>query len=331
MPAVQSRLDSHHRNVIKATEILQNARTEAAKSHKYESAPTRAKIHAEFIAPVLAAVHKSVDMNPEMSYLVNLGTDRPNIAWFVHHMKAAKADLEALKFILPQRISEDEPVVLTQSMLFIDDISLLMDALKHLCDRLPPRYHSQIAVYHSKRSKRLKRIIMEKFRSGEIKILLTTEATGMHVPGDEDEEGEPPPKDSDPVTFRRTVEGLWAWIETDGCRRDVADEYLDNGTIQPTGICCDNCLRKTSPSHPLLLVHSRVEPDQLAERPTSPSSDNKDSPSQTPRENGKQVMRPATEAPNRRDQHLKDARALLTNWQDNTCATIYRRRPWGPE
>jgi hypothetical protein len=78
-------------------------------------------------------------------------------------------------------------------------------------------------------------------------------------------------------------------------------------------------------------VHSRVEPDRLAERPTSPSSDNEDSPSQTPRENGKRVMRPATEAPNRRDQHLKDARALLTNWRDNMCATIYRRRPWGPE
>ncbi|KAJ7848577.1 hypothetical protein B0H14DRAFT_2582898 [Mycena olivaceomarginata] len=39
MPAVQSRLDSHHRNVIKVTEILQNARAEAAKSRKYESAP----------------------------------------------------------------------------------------------------------------------------------------------------------------------------------------------------------------------------------------------------------------------------------------------------
>jgi superfamily II DNA/RNA helicase len=94
-------------------------------------------------------------------------------------MKAAKTDLEALEFVLPQRISEDEPVVLTQSMVFIDDISLSMDALKHLRERLPPQYHSQIAVYHSKRSKRLKRIIMEKFRSGEIKILLTTEAAGM--------------------------------------------------------------------------------------------------------------------------------------------------------
>jgi hypothetical protein len=43
MPAVQSRLDSHHRNVIKAAEILQTAHAEAAKSRKYESAPTRVR------------------------------------------------------------------------------------------------------------------------------------------------------------------------------------------------------------------------------------------------------------------------------------------------
>jgi hypothetical protein len=45
--------------------------------------------------------------------------------------------------------------------------------------------------------------------------------------------GEPPPKDGDPVTFKKTVEeGLRAWIETDGCRPDVADEYFDNGTVR---------------------------------------------------------------------------------------------------
>lgn len=42
-------------------------------------------------------------------------------------------------------------------------------------------------------------------------------------------------------------------------------------------------------------------------------------------------MRPASQAPNRRNKHLKDARALLTRWRNEACATLYRRRPWGPD
>ncbi|KAJ6615040.1 hypothetical protein B0H10DRAFT_1742407, partial [Mycena sp. CBHHK59/15] len=60
--------------------------------------------------PVLAKVRKSVHMSPNTSYHVNLGTDRPNIAWFVQHMKAGKTDLEALDFLA---VSE-----LIQSMVF---------------------------------------------------------------------------------------------------------------------------------------------------------------------------------------------------------------------
>jgi superfamily II DNA helicase RecQ len=129
--------------------------------------------------PVLAEVRKSLHVSPETSYHVNLGTDRPNIAWFVQLMKAAKTDLEALDFLISAHDSEDSIIELLQTMVFFDDINLAMDALEHLRDRLPLRNRGQIAVYHSRRSKRSKRIIMEKFRKGEIKILLTTEAAGM--------------------------------------------------------------------------------------------------------------------------------------------------------
>ncbi|KAF8162177.1 hypothetical protein K438DRAFT_1618515 [Mycena galopus ATCC 62051] len=95
---------------------------------------------------VLAAVHKSVHINPETSYSVNLGTDRPNIAWFVHFMKAAKTDVEALDFLAPAYHSEDDAVVLTQSMVFFDDISLAQDVLKHLRPRLPRKCRGQISV-----------------------------------------------------------------------------------------------------------------------------------------------------------------------------------------
>ncbi|KAJ6611662.1 hypothetical protein B0H10DRAFT_2165771 [Mycena sp. CBHHK59/15] len=65
---------------------------------------------------VLAEVRKSVHMNTETSYHVNLGTDRPNIAWFVQYTKAAKTDLEALEFLVPSHDSEDAVVELTQTM-----------------------------------------------------------------------------------------------------------------------------------------------------------------------------------------------------------------------
>jgi superfamily II DNA helicase RecQ len=43
----------------------------------------------------------------------------------------------------------------------------------------------------------------------------------------------PPVKDGDPITFQKTVEeGLRAWIETKECRRDVVDEYFNNGTVR---------------------------------------------------------------------------------------------------
>ncbi|KAJ7666121.1 hypothetical protein DFH06DRAFT_1185976 [Mycena polygramma] len=96
----------------------------------------------------------------------------------------------------------------------------------------------------------------------------------------------------------------------------------------PTGICCDNCLRKLSPDHPLL---AQSQPEKPVDRPRSPSSDDEDSPSQTPAANGKRPMREAPTFPNRYNNHLKEARTLLQSWRDDTCATVYRRRPWGPD
>ncbi|KAJ7168072.1 P-loop containing nucleoside triphosphate hydrolase protein [Mycena crocata] len=215
---------------------------------------------------ILAEVRKSVHMSADTSYHVNLGTDRPNIAWFVQHMKAGKTDLEALDFLT---VGE-----LIQSMVFFDDIDLMLAALEHIRALLPRVLRGAIAVYHSRRSKRSKRIIMEKFRKGEIKLLLTTEAAGMgcDIPHVEQvvqfmvpaslsiwmqragragrnilifaraillvqpsvfqevaaKEGAEP---TDNVTFKKTVEsGLREWIETEGCRRDVVDVYFDNGT-----------------------------------------------------------------------------------------------------
>ncbi|KAJ7320972.1 P-loop containing nucleoside triphosphate hydrolase protein [Mycena albidolilacea] len=223
---------------------------------------------------VLAEVRKSLHISTDTAYHDNLGTDRPNIAWFVHHMKGAKSDLEALEFLIRTRGSENAIIELVQSMVFFDDINLAMEALEHLRDLLPPHLRGSIALYHSRRSKRSKQIIMDKFRKGEIKILLATEAAGMgcDIPHVEQVvqfmvpssfsiwmqragragrntliaaraillvqpsvfQEVAPKKGTEPtddVNFKKAVEtGLREWIETEECRRDVVDEYFDNGT-----------------------------------------------------------------------------------------------------
>ncbi|KAJ7078525.1 hypothetical protein C8R43DRAFT_1177902, partial [Mycena crocata] len=67
---------------------------------------------------VLAEVRKSLHVSADASYHVNLGMDRVNIAWFVQLMNAAKTDLEALDFLCPDHVSEEDLVVLIQTMVF---------------------------------------------------------------------------------------------------------------------------------------------------------------------------------------------------------------------
>lgn len=127
---------------------------------------------------VLAQVRTTVHMQSETSYHVNLGTDRPNIAWFVRRMTGGKSNLEALAFLIPHA-TDEEILELVQTMVFFDDINVALEALKWIRKRLPPHLRDQVAVFHSRRSKRAKRQILKEFREGKIKILLTTEAAGM--------------------------------------------------------------------------------------------------------------------------------------------------------
>ncbi|KAJ7259071.1 P-loop containing nucleoside triphosphate hydrolase protein [Mycena rebaudengoi] len=224
--------------------------------------------------PVLAQVRQTMHIRADNSYHVNLGTDRPNISW------GAKSDLAALDFL----VENAEDIVLTQTMVFFDDINLSLEALKYLRALLPNFKKGEIAAYSSRRSTRAKRRVMNDFRRGKIKILLTTEAAGMGcdmpyieqvvqfmVPGSLSiwmqraghagrtfanlraqyflsSQNGAPISESEGTVYRKDVEeGLREWIETEECRRDVTDEYFDSGLARqpPTGICCDNC----SPAH----------------------------------------------------------------------------------
>ncbi|KAJ7835534.1 hypothetical protein B0H14DRAFT_2590171 [Mycena olivaceomarginata] len=96
-----------------------------------------------------------------------------------------------------------------------------------------------------------------------------------------------PIPESEGTVYRKDVEeALRAWIETEDCRRDITDEYFDSGVARkdPTGVCCDNCLRKTTPDHALLSKRSPT-----IDQPGLPSPDTEDSPRQVDA-NGKRGM-----------------------------------------
>ncbi|KAF4609440.1 hypothetical protein D9613_012919 [Agrocybe pediades] len=292
--------------------------------------------------------------------------------------KAGKSDLEALSFLIPDSAEPE----LTKTMVFFDDINLALQALRWLRKHLPPHLRKQVAVYNSRRSSRSKKQILQKFRDGHIKILLTTEAAGMGcdisdivqvvqfmVPKSmsiwmqragragrssalsaraillvqptvfqevkQTTKSRKPtaranqPDEPDSIYYKKTVEdGLRDWINAKGCRRDVADEYFGDGTQRraPTSFCCDNCLRESFPHHPLLDLISKKQP---LTRPSSPSSDVEDTPSQNPDENGKRTMGEAANVANRRDEALNGAKSLLTTWRQETWTSQYSERPWG--
>lgn len=150
------------------------------------------------------------------------------------------------------------------------------------------------------------------------------------------------------VKYRKDVEeGLREWIETEECRRNASDVYFNDGvprkgmsplpehslssrpsSSDPTGICCDNCLRKLNIDHPLLSKFPTTA-TSVSKRPISPSSDIESSPRQEPDEQGKRQMAEGARVANRRDDHLKGARDLLESWRITTWLEQYYRRPWG--
>ncbi|GLB46004.1 putative P-loop containing nucleoside triphosphate hydrolase protein [Lyophyllum shimeji] len=143
-------------------------------------------------------------------------------------------------------------------------------------------------------------------------------------------EAEPEEDDDDGKEWGKKVEeDLRRWIETNHCRRDVADTYFDNppGRKQPTGPCCDNC--STTPTRPQP-VKTVAERPSTPHSPASPPSSVHSTPSKTINANGKRPMQlPEDYVPaKRRGEHLKEARAALEAWRFKVKRSCYTPSPF---
>ncbi|TFY78202.1 hypothetical protein EWM64_g5807 [Hericium alpestre] len=128
----------------------------------------------------LAVICKSVHLERNDTYHLNLGNDRPNLTWHVRNMKAGKSDLESLTFLL---LTKDKPK-LKRAIIFFDDISVSMDACCWFREQLPANLRDHVACYNSQHGESSKHDSYQRFCDGELDIWFASEAAriGCDIP-----------------------------------------------------------------------------------------------------------------------------------------------------
>ncbi|KDQ16008.1 hypothetical protein BOTBODRAFT_623276 [Botryobasidium botryosum FD-172 SS1] len=124
-------------------------------------------------ALVLADVQHSLHMGKE-TYVVNRGNDRPNINMVVLPMQYSIRSLEDVVQLVAPKEQE-----LKSTMVFCNARYDCHDVQSVIRRELKKEDHDKVVVYHALRSEASKRRAMDRFKKGEIKVLICTEAAGM--------------------------------------------------------------------------------------------------------------------------------------------------------
>ncbi|KAI0056258.1 P-loop containing nucleoside triphosphate hydrolase protein, partial [Artomyces pyxidatus] len=137
---------------------------------------------------------------------------------------------------------------------------------------------------------------------------------------DADTEDEENNVESEEKTYRMKLEpSLREWIETEGCRRDIVDDYFSNPPRKPaTGVCCDNCEREKMSAHASSDSDSPVA-SGLSHLPETPRR-----PRHQEDETGDDEVGKSKLGPDRRTgKHLEAVRTAITNWRVKTRRTMH--------
>lgn len=112
---------------------------------------------------------------PDDIKIMNLGNNRPEIFYKCCQIEESmKTFADLTDLVIPKG---DEP--LRSTMVFFDDRVTLHQVHEQFWKILPAPFREQVATFHALRSEASKKEIMQKFREGEIRVLLCTEAAGM--------------------------------------------------------------------------------------------------------------------------------------------------------
>ncbi|KAK7008277.1 bloom syndrome [Favolaschia claudopus] len=125
----------------------------------------------------LAEVCSGLDLDLNSSFFLNLGNDRPNITPFVYLMNGGK-DYSAVDTHLPDPNDVKSRDDLPKGLIFTNHVKKTQILCRHIRRRYP-HLRGAIDFIHAHRSAKAKRRVMNQFRKGKIKLLISTEATGM--------------------------------------------------------------------------------------------------------------------------------------------------------
>jgi bloom syndrome protein len=77
----------------------------------------------------------------------------------------------------PQHILSCDDI--PKTIVFTNSVNQTQVICRYLRERLGPQFHDYIGYLHANRTAKAKHKIMKRFRKGQIKILVATEAAGM--------------------------------------------------------------------------------------------------------------------------------------------------------
>ncbi|KAH9028541.1 P-loop containing nucleoside triphosphate hydrolase protein [Lactarius hengduanensis] len=107
----------------------------------------------------------------------NLGNDRPNVSIVVRAIHDPLHSYTDLNFLIPANVRQGED--LKKTWVYANNIEVGAEIIDHLRTLLPNHLHSIIRPYNAVHSIDYRTVAMDQFRSGNIRVLVCTDAAGM--------------------------------------------------------------------------------------------------------------------------------------------------------
>ncbi|KAF8153775.1 P-loop containing nucleoside triphosphate hydrolase protein [Crassisporium funariophilum] len=110
---------------------------------------------------------------------IDVGNDRSNVSIVVRGIQHPLNSYADLDFIIKEHITD--PSEIPKTFIYCDNIAMGTEIITYLMKRLPDemRYLGFIRPYNACFSKEYRTVVMDKFRTGTLRILVCTDAAGM--------------------------------------------------------------------------------------------------------------------------------------------------------
>lgn len=125
---------------------------------------------------VLADIRRSVNVDTDTSFYLNMGNDRPNITHEVRRMAGKARDLASLDCVIESMhrgARAEKTIVFTNSRMAAQEI------WRYFCKSINEIFHCRIAFIHAGQTSQKRKRTMGDFRCGLVDVLVATEVAGM--------------------------------------------------------------------------------------------------------------------------------------------------------